>query len=199
MIYFTSDLHLGHAGALEFGTRDFADIEEMNRTLIDNINETVGEKDELWILGDFAYKISREEVRLLRKKIKCRHVHLVRGNHDRDYSQDHIFQSVQDYKELKTEYGRVVMFHYPIVEWSGAHYGTVHLHGHIHSDGEYNEQNRTKKYADRMLSHEPKNENLGLRIYDAGVDANSYRPVSIKQIADFFGIEPIKKEVEDDD
>lgn len=103
MIYFTSDLHLGHAKAIEFTNRPFSDVDEMNEALLRNINETVTEKDDLWILGDFAYGIGREEVRKFRNMIRCRQVHLINGNHDRNYSKDHIFQSVQDYKELKTE------------------------------------------------------------------------------------------------
>ena len=86
MIYFTSDLHLGHENSIEFSKRPFGDITEMNKQLIDNINDDVKTNDELWILGDFAYKVSREEVRKLRDQIKCRNVHLIRGNHDKDYS-----------------------------------------------------------------------------------------------------------------
>lgn len=108
MIYFTSDLHLGHANAIEFTDRPFANVDEMNETLIRNINMVVGKTDELWILGDFAYKVDREKVRGLRNSILCKRVHLVVGNHDKDYSQDHIFQSVQHYKELKTPYGRFI-------------------------------------------------------------------------------------------
>ena len=109
MIYFTSDLHLGHANAIKFKGRPFSNIDEMNRVLIQNINDTVSTDDELWILGDFSYRINKEKVRKLRKQINCRHVHLVYGNHDKDYSQDHIFQSVQHYKELKTDYGKYMI------------------------------------------------------------------------------------------
>lgn len=34
MIYYTSDLHLGHANAITFDNRLFADVEEMDRTLM---------------------------------------------------------------------------------------------------------------------------------------------------------------------
>ena len=34
----------------------------------------------------------------------------------------------------------------------------------------------------------PKRENMGLRIYDVGVDANDYRPVSLKQLAEMMKI-----------
>lgn len=193
MIYFTSDLHLGHDNAIELARRPFSDLEDMNRTLIRNINDAVSPEDELWILGDFSYRINKEAVRALRRQIACRHVHLVYGNHDKDYSSDHIFQSVQYYKELKTEYGRFVLFHYPILEWSAAHYGSVHLHGHIHSTGEYNEENLKKKFSDRIsCGHAPKRENLNLRIYDVGVDANDYRPVSLSRIAELMGLSPVR-------
>ncbi len=110
MIYFTSDLHLGHERSIEFNNRPFSNVDDMNETLIRNINEIVGSKDELWVLGDFTYKVDREKVRDLRNNILCKRVHLVNGNHDKDYSQDHIFQSVQHYKELKTPYGRFIFF-----------------------------------------------------------------------------------------
>lgn len=46
MIYFTSDLHLGHANAIHFTERPFADVDEMNEQLISNINDIVNEEDE---------------------------------------------------------------------------------------------------------------------------------------------------------
>ncbi len=194
MIYFTSDIHLGHERAIEHNDRPFATIEEMNDALINNINDTVGEKDELWILGDFAFKVKRDEVREFRDRIKCKHVHLVNGNHDKNYSNDGIFETVQDYKKLKTQYGKFILFHYPILEWNAGHYGTVHLHGHIHSRGEYNAENLKKKYCDRFpKGHLVKNKELGLRIYDVGVDANNYKPISVDEIAQIMNLSKLKK------
>lgn len=193
MIFFTSDLHLGHENSIRFTERPFADVEQMNGTLIDNINETVGERDELWVLGDFAFKIDMQQVRELRKRIKCKHLHLVKGNHDKDYSQETIFETVQDYKQLKTDYGAFILFHYPILEWNRAHYGSVHLHGHIHSTGDYNAENLKKKFSDRFTyKHSAKIADLGLRIYDVGVDANDYRPVSLEKIARLMGLTRIR-------
>ena len=95
MLYFTSDTHLGHESVIAYKQRPFSNVEEMNDRLIQNINDTVGMNDELWILGDFAYKVRKEDVRHLRNRIRCKQVHLVMGNHDKDYSHDGIFQSVQ--------------------------------------------------------------------------------------------------------
>lgn len=192
MIYFTSDLHLGHANAIKYMGRPFSDVDEMNQALISNINSSVGVDDELWILGDFAYKTSIESTYKLRNQIHCKSVHLVTGNHDRDYSGCSIFQSVQDYKELKTMYGKIILFHYPILEWNAAHYGTAHLHGHIHSTGEYNEQNLKRCYQERFPEgHKPKETDLNLRIYDVGVDANAFCPISLLKIAELMQLSSV--------
>ena len=196
MINFTSDLHLGHANAIGFTSRPFLDVEQMNDGLIRNINETVMANDELWILGDFAFKVNMDAAKQFRDQINCKTVHMITGNHDKDYTRDHIFQSVQHYKELKTEYGKFILFHYPIYEWNGAHNGTIHLHGHIHSTGSYNTANLQKKYIDRFPEKSfMKDSALGLRIYDVGVDANNYRPISIAQIAELMNLRSIKEEI----
>lgn len=196
MIYFTSDLHLGHANAIKFTNRPFQSVEQMNDGLIRNINETVMANDELWILGDFAFKVNMAAAKQFRDQINCKTVHMITGNHDKDYTRDHIFQSVQPYKELKTEYGKFILFHYPIYEWNGAHNGTIHLHGHIHSTGSYNTANLQKRYIDRFPEKSfMKDSTLGLRIYDVGVDANNYRPISITQIAELMNLRSIKEEL----
>lgn len=45
MIYFTSDLHLGHNNILKFTGRPYDSMEEMNRELIRNINFRVTKND----------------------------------------------------------------------------------------------------------------------------------------------------------
>ena len=50
MIWFTSDMHLGHEKALDFTCRPWNQIDEMN--------EKVKENDELYILGDYSFKIT---------------------------------------------------------------------------------------------------------------------------------------------
>ena len=136
------------------------------------INSRVLMEDELWILGDFSFKITREQAVEWRKEIRCRHVHLVIGNHDKNYEEQGVFETVQNYKELKTPKGKVILFHYPIADWNCKYHGALHLHGHIHSTGEYNE----------------KNVESGNRIYDVGVDANDYYPVKLEEIMDKFGM-----------
>ena len=193
-MFFTADLHLGHANVIGFDNRPFDDVEEMNRVLIQNINDMVGEDDELWVLGDFSYGIDKDGVRELRNRIKCRHVNLVAGNHDKDYTNEDIFESVQAYKEIKTPYGLFVLFHYPLLDWRSGHSGSVMLHGHIHSTGAYNNENLQRLYAGYFpYGHKERIPNLNLRIYDVGVDANDYRPVSIDKLAELMQLTKTKK------
>lgn len=194
MHYFTSDLHLGHGKVLYFNNRPFESLEEMNEILINNINETVGADDDLWVLGDFAFRIGRTRALEFRSKIRCKKVHLILGNHDLDYSDTDAFVSIDQQVVLGTQYGTVVLCHYPFLEWHKAHYGSIHLHGHIHSTGEYNERNLQLYYRDRFPEgHTPKNPELKLRVYDVGVDANNYRPISLDEIADKMGIVPLQQ------
>lgn len=41
MIYFTADTHFGHVNVIKMSNRPFADINEMNKTLITNWNSFV--------------------------------------------------------------------------------------------------------------------------------------------------------------
>ena len=50
MIYFTSDLHLGHQGIIKLQNRPFESLEEMNKTLIANYNAMIHRDDTVYIL-----------------------------------------------------------------------------------------------------------------------------------------------------
>jgi len=186
-IFFMADTHFCHDNIIVFNNRPFTSTEEMEDIIINNINDVVPKNGSFIFVGDFSCHANKEKVRELRNRINCKNIHFVTGNHDKDYTQDHIFTTVSDRIKLKTDYGLFIVDHYPIVDWDAGHYGSVHLHGHIHSTGEYNEENLHKKYIDRFpYGHKPKNPDLPLRIYDVGVDANSYRPVSLYHLAEIF-------------
>ena len=54
-----SDLHFGHRNVLEMCQHPFASIEEMEKTLIGLWNKKVPEEDDVYIIGDFAYRNDR--------------------------------------------------------------------------------------------------------------------------------------------
>lgn len=88
-IWFTSDTHYSHSNICSATskwkasnlTRKFSSLEEMNNTIINNINNKVGEDDILFHLGDWSFG-GLDKIFEFRKQIKCKNIHLILGNHD---------------------------------------------------------------------------------------------------------------------
>ena len=174
MIWFTSDTHFGHQAIINMVDRPFISIDEMNRKLVNNINSKVRANDHLYHLGDFSYRTSVEEALNIRKQIKCKNVHLIKGNHDKDWSNSEVqgtFIIEPLVTTIKLQDGKkLALCHYPMLGWPSKHHGSIHLHGHIHAKHDYNLKNR---------------ERCVLR-YDVGVDANNFAPVSLDEVLEFF-------------
>ena len=49
MNYYIADLHLGHANAIRFDNRPFADVDEMNESLIRSWNSMVTKQDTVYV------------------------------------------------------------------------------------------------------------------------------------------------------
>lgn len=179
-IYFTSDTHFGHKNIIRHTGRPWADVDEMGDALVAAINERVSVGDTLYVLGDFSFSLSIARARAVRERIWCRDVRLVPGNHDRCWDNPleplscGVFIVEPPIADLKVGDQKLVLCHYPIMDWRGLGHGSIHLHGHIHSNPAYNEMNRAG----------------GMLRYDVGVDANGYAPVSLEEILAFFdGVE----------
>ena len=170
MIYFTADLHLGHRAVINMQNRPFADVEEMNRTIISNYNAIVGQDDTVYLLGDLCHHLKVEEANEIISKLKGKKI-LIKGNHDKQYDMS-LFEEITDFKTISANGIYIAMMHYPMLSWPKSHHGSLQLHAHVHGRREDNEANR----------------DAGILRYDVGVDANNYCPVSIHQITTFFGI-----------
>ena len=169
MIYFTSDLHLGHRGIITMRDRPFSDVEDMNRCLLRNYNAIVHKDDTVYILGDICHHMTAEEAdrwiaRMNGKK------YLLTGNHDKKYDPS-LFVEMRDFMTVSLGGIYFALMHYPMLSWPKMKSGSIHVHGHIHSDESYNLKNREE----------------GILRYDAGVDANQFLPVSVQQVIQFFG------------
>lgn len=62
-------------------TRDFDTLEEHDATLVKNINACAKPDDIVYFMGDFAFG-GIEEVWNFRKRLHCKNIHLMYGNHD---------------------------------------------------------------------------------------------------------------------
>jgi calcineurin-like phosphoesterase family protein len=187
-VWFTSDLHLGHANIIKYSGRRFADVATMNRALVDGWNDAVAPTDDVWVLGDFA--LGRIEATLpLAQQLQGRKF-LLCGNHDRCWSghgararewvsryQEAGFEVHQDQLELEVKGVQVLACHFPYEGDSHGHdryiearpvdRGQWLVHGHVH-----------ERWRQRG------------RMINVGVDAWDYRPVSADTLARLMAAGP---------
>lgn len=155
-VWFTADTHFGHGAALGRFARPFASVADMDEALIARWNACVGRDDEVWHLGDFAWRVAPERMSPLLARLNGAK-HLVTGNND---GPDTValsgWASVQAYRELELDGTRLVLCHYPFRTWNGMYKGALNLHGHSHG------------------------QLAGMtRQVDVGVDVWDYRPVTL--------------------
>ena len=132
MIFFTADSHFGHARIIPLCQRPFADVTEMDETMIRRWNEVVSPDDEVWHLGDFAfYRDARAESVFWRLNGRKS---LIIGNHDEDNAAVLAlpWQRVEKYVLVKVEGEPVFLCHYPMLSWPKFSKGAIHLYGHMH-------------------------------------------------------------------
>jgi len=158
-VWFTGDTHFGHGGAIGRFKRPFRSVAEMDEALVGRWNETVGRGDEVWHLGDFAYRMAPDRIAALLARLNGAK-HLVTGNNDGpDTAALSGWASVQAYVELVQDGARLVLCHYPFRTWNGMYRGAYNLHGHSHG------------------------QLAGLtRQVDVGVDVWDFRPVGLDRI-----------------
>src|SRR5215510_7591332 len=80
-VWFTADTHFGHAGALGRFKRPFRSVAEMDEAMIARWNDTVARGDEVWHLGDFAYRLAPDRMRDVLAGLNGAK-HLIAGNND---------------------------------------------------------------------------------------------------------------------
>jgi calcineurin-like phosphoesterase family protein len=104
----------------------------MDETIIERWNRKVTPLDTVYHLGDVGFFKNEEAASKILYRLNGA-IHLIHGNHDRDYIKNHErFTSSNTYLSTKINDVLVVMFHFPIYEWDRVHYGAWHLYGHVH-------------------------------------------------------------------
>jgi len=142
--WFIADTHFGHEGIIRGMLRRypqtkylFPSVEAHDEYMIRSINAVAKRDDELWILGDFAWKTPGK----YRMCINCKRVRLIRGNHDAYAKCKNVFGEVPYVAETKLRREgctpmRVILSHCPFAYWDGSYKGWAHLYGHIHGQRE---------------------------------------------------------------
>lgn len=170
-VWFTADTHFGHKNIIRFCQRPYADVEEMNKAIIDNWNNVVGEDDLVFHLGDFSVGGAAEWTQLL-NQLHGR-IFLILGNHDmNNVNQGFMnrFQKVATQILIEIGKQRIYLNHYPFLCYGGAYRNTWQLFGHVHTN-----KARTGLDHSRLDMLFPSQ-------YDVGVDNNNYTPVSFQEL-----------------
>ena len=80
--FITSDLHLDHTNIIKYCKRPFLNTEDMNKTLVDNWNNTISNKDTVYFLGDLAYGKGSRNTDYWLKQLNGKII-FIKGNHDK--------------------------------------------------------------------------------------------------------------------
>ena len=188
MVYFISDLHLGHSNCLAYDNRPFKTVEDQDKFIIEEWNKTVKPTDEVWILGDISWYNPQKTVEIYSQLNGIKNLCI--GNHDKRLLKNKkvydLFNEITDYKELSIPevQGKVVLCHYPIPCFNGHFHGWIHLHGHVHSSFEWNMMENFKSQMVALYEKPCEMFNVGCMM-----DYIKYRPRTIQEIISKRGID----------
>lgn len=150
-IWFSSDFHFAHQNIAgpkvsrwTNGYRNFNSVQEMNDTLIKNINDCVQENDILYYLGDWSFG-GIHNILYFRRALMCKNIHLILGNHDQHIVDkevklyDETFNPIKLFTSVSDIYTGLIgsnyfhLSHYAHRVWPKSHRDSVHLYGHSHN------------------------------------------------------------------
>lgn len=175
-MYLTSDLHFFHARILEYCSRPFSSVEEMNEHLIEQWNKYIQPSDIVYHLGDFAFTNYDNVVKILSRLNGEKY--FILGNHDKKVLRKNK-ESLLSSKLIKEFYnhkiiedgGHKFLFWHYYEGWKEKFPDIDYLiHGHSHGTQDFKIEN-------------------GL---DVGVDSkmitSEYRPLHIEEIFKYFNL-----------
>ncbi|MFT3786240.1 MAG: metallophosphoesterase family protein [Tepidisphaeraceae bacterium] len=181
--WFIADTHFGHANIIRYSKRPFATVDDHDRQLVENWNTFVKPGDDVFHLGDFAYR-NRESALKLLEQLNG-NVHLIEGNHDAAAHQIRAhFVWYDKVKTVKVNDRRIFLSHYAHRVWEKSHHGAWHLYGHSHA---------SLPDDPNSLSFDAGIDNTAIRLGrpelygsgdlpDTGLQAQDYRPIHFDEV-----------------
>lgn len=168
MVYFTSDLHIGHDKDFIWRPRGFSSIEEHDTEIIKRWNKVITFEDTVYILGDLCMSGNETEWNRVYKVLNGNKI-VICGNHDtnnkinkyqNEYGMTYIgLAALYKYNKKKMFY----LSHYPTLVGNFKEERFFwNLSGHTHSPNKF----EFGQYS----------------IYNVAMDAHNCTPVSIEQI-----------------
>lgn len=141
MNYYIADCHFFHKNIIQFDSRPFESVEEMNKVMIEKWNNAVSDNDTVYILGDLTCGATQEQIDSLYAVLKGNKF-LIVGNHDKinfskEARRNGKIIGVADYKEIKDGDNHLILSHYPMLFYRGSHIKNYWMFcGHVHKNTE---------------------------------------------------------------
>ncbi len=157
-VWLISDTHFGHKNIIDFCGRPFSNVEEMNRILWLNWNNTVSNSDTIYHLGDVALSRERDPSNRSKPYITEKWINLLNGNKifihgDHDPENFGEKSKIIEYKNFK-----FLLIHNP----KEAKFNGWIIHGHTHNNDLVNYpfinfNNRTINVSADVINYKPVN------------------------------------------
>lgn len=169
-IFYISDLHFGHQNVIKFDNRPYADTDEMDRDMIRKWNDRVGNNDDVYVVGDFAFRSGYDPAWYLQQL--SGHKHLIVGNHDgkmlKNKNAMKYWETVDNLTSIQDGDKSIILCHFPILEWNQMRHWHLLVYGHIHANTEDDTYKIMKKYRPYA--------------YNAAACINGYQPVMLDEL-----------------
>jgi calcineurin-like phosphoesterase family protein len=182
-VWFTSDYHMGHRNIIGLCERPFVDVDTMECEIIARHNALVGADDDVYDLGDFAFRCTAEHAADCMRKLNGRRV-VLWGNHNKPLRQAYRKGLLDDLVgcgkvtfvgdpdpqfqtglRINIEGRPIILSHYAQRTWQGAFRGAWHLYGHSHGN-----------LSSFRMS------------FDVGVDAHDFCPISCGDVKEQMSV-----------
>lgn len=191
MIYLISDEHFSHKNIISLCDRPFSSVEEMNDTLISNFNLVVNDNDFIIHLGDICMGNVQESLKYIKQLNGAKHI-LITGNHDKPFKQIEWEQQYLDAGITKIYHGevslkQVLVDNNEYILYDSSNIDLCHFPFENNITLPYDEKYRKYHVKDtgRWLLHGHQHSKISMkreRMFDCGVDANNFKPVSLDDI-----------------
>ena len=195
-IFFTADPHYGHGNIIRYENRPMLqtgdldakgkwvskEIEslrtkEMDELIINNTNSRVKEDDMLIIIGDYCFSHSTEASEAPKKaflyyrsRLKCKNIIFLRGNHDKNHSNNWFISAGYTAVFEKVQVSGVIFSHFPaVLNKEEIERGIINVHGHFHN-------NPSIKWEEALKERITDNH------YLLSLEGTNYTPVSLELI-----------------
>jgi len=133
-IFFIGDTHFGHSQIIDYEQRPFANVEDMDKELINRWNSVVMDEDTVFMIGDFSF-YDKEKTTEICDSLKGQKI-LIIGNHDDKQAEYYIdcgFHKVYEYPIILE--GFWMISHDPLYLNKNMPYANIY--GHVHGNEMY--------------------------------------------------------------